>query len=548
MESTKRFEISGYTVTGDSKVTDELFGINEEVQSVLQKMNVKVAGKKSKFCIDELLGLIEKYPRIPQFKNLLSTLYAKQGNFKKAKELNQWLITEHPDYLFGKLNLANEHIFIEEFEKVPEILGEFMEIKTLYPSRNEFHINEVVSFCQTSIRYFVGIEDIEAAELRLEILKKLNEEFKVILSDEIEKIEFSILAARMKKGHELYLKQAEKAREVEVIPVEVVEQATEKPEFTNSIIDQLYCNSLRINHGLLREILLLPRKSLIADLHKVVYDSIARYDYFSEETIWSPETHEFLQHAILLLTELKSVESLKVIFDILRQDAEYLDYWFGDNLTGSIWEYLFVSGQTNLDKFRSFLFEPNHYSIARSVISEAVVQIAFHLPERKNEIINWFKDIIEEILARKDEEKIIDTDWIGFIVSDLLDINAVELSPLLKKLFDAELISEYICGNYEDVLRDFNSPKDYTLLKKEIFKNIFLKYNQIVATWPYYNEKGNSKDRDFENEGDEDFNTSNIPKNTGTDLPYINPNKGIGRNDPCPCGSGEKYKKCCMKI
>jgi uncharacterized protein YecA (UPF0149 family) len=21
----------------------------------------------------------------------------------------------------------------------------------------------------------------------------------------------------------------------------------------------------------------------------------------------------------------------------------------------------------------------------------------------------------------------------------------------------------------------------------------------------------------------------------------------IGRNDPCPCGSGEKYKKCCLQ-
>lgn len=21
----------------------------------------------------------------------------------------------------------------------------------------------------------------------------------------------------------------------------------------------------------------------------------------------------------------------------------------------------------------------------------------------------------------------------------------------------------------------------------------------------------------------------------------------LGRNDPCPCGSGKKYKKCCMK-
>ena len=22
--------------------------------------------------------------------------------------------------------------------------------------------------------------------------------------------------------------------------------------------------------------------------------------------------------------------------------------------------------------------------------------------------------------------------------------------------------------------------------------------------------------------------------------------KKVGRNDPCPCGSGKKYKKCCL--
>ena len=22
----------------------------------------------------------------------------------------------------------------------------------------------------------------------------------------------------------------------------------------------------------------------------------------------------------------------------------------------------------------------------------------------------------------------------------------------------------------------------------------------------------------------------------------------VGRNDPCPCGSGKKYKKCCMDV
>ncbi|MBQ5673856.1 MAG: SEC-C domain-containing protein, partial [Lachnospiraceae bacterium] len=29
--------------------------------------------------------------------------------------------------------------------------------------------------------------------------------------------------------------------------------------------------------------------------------------------------------------------------------------------------------------------------------------------------------------------------------------------------------------------------------------------------------------------------------------PYRRTEAKIGRNDPCPCGSGKKYKKCCGK-
>jgi hypothetical protein len=28
--------------------------------------------------------------------------------------------------------------------------------------------------------------------------------------------------------------------------------------------------------------------------------------------------------------------------------------------------------------------------------------------------------------------------------------------------------------------------------------------------------------------------------------PYLRTEKQVGRNDPCPCGSGKKFKKCCM--
>ncbi|WP_428484137.1 SEC-C metal-binding domain-containing protein [Rhodopila sp.] len=28
--------------------------------------------------------------------------------------------------------------------------------------------------------------------------------------------------------------------------------------------------------------------------------------------------------------------------------------------------------------------------------------------------------------------------------------------------------------------------------------------------------------------------------------PVRNPYRGVGRNDPCPCGSGKKFKNCCL--
>lgn len=34
---------------------------------------------------------------------------------------------------------------------------------------------------------------------------------------------------------------------------------------------------------------------------------------------------------------------------------------------------------------------------------------------------------------------------------------------------------------------------------------------------------------------------ANMPKQ-----PYVREEPRVGRNDPCPCGSGQKYKKCCL--
>ncbi|HUR29250.1 MAG TPA: SEC-C metal-binding domain-containing protein [Planctomycetota bacterium] len=34
----------------------------------------------------------------------------------------------------------------------------------------------------------------------------------------------------------------------------------------------------------------------------------------------------------------------------------------------------------------------------------------------------------------------------------------------------------------------------------------------------------------------------------GPQKPFVRPGSALSRNDPCPCGSGKKYKKCCQRL
>ncbi|TCH99135.1 hypothetical protein EJV46_09615 [Roseococcus sp. SYP-B2431] len=36
------------------------------------------------------------------------------------------------------------------------------------------------------------------------------------------------------------------------------------------------------------------------------------------------------------------------------------------------------------------------------------------------------------------------------------------------------------------------------------------------------------------------------PLSNAPSAPAANPLRYVGRNDPCPCGSGRKAKKCCL--
>jgi len=95
----------------------------------------------------------------------------------------------------------------------------------------------------------------------------------------------------------------------------------------------------------------------------------------------------------------------------------------------------------------------------------------------------------------------------------------------MKRLFDLGYVGTGICGEYKDVERDINKPVSYHEIKELL--NIYNRYEQVITTWSGYKEE----EDDLTSEKEEPF-------HAGTK---------IGRNDPCPCGSGKKFKKCCFE-
>ncbi|WP_461207745.1 DnaJ domain-containing protein [Clostridium sp. DL1XJH146] len=55
------------------------------------------------------------------------------------------------------------------------------------------------------------------------------------------------------------------------------------------------------------------------------------------------------------------------------------------------------------------------------------------------------------------------------------------------------------------------------------------------------------EDDDFEFNDPFGFEDRDIPEWVEPQEPFIREEKKVGRNEPCPCGSGKKYKKCCGK-
>lgn len=520
--TTSQFVKVGYSITTDPQFQNKRYSIPPELQKHLQSLAIECQEKSTSKLIDKLNQLIIQYPMVPQLKNYLSVAFHVQGNKKKAEEVNQWTLSEHPDYLFARLNAANVYIENNELEKVPELLGEMLEIKGLYPDRDLFHLAEVTGYLKIVIRYFVAMENSELAENRLAMLTEIAPDH-----PDTEQAQVFLWPLRLKLAGQRM--EEENKNRIRPAGIKVVPELSNdtNPSFNHAEIQNLYQYGLYIPHEKLKEIIALPRHTLIKDLENILKDAVNRYGYFkrSENT---EETHSFVLHAFFILAEIRAEESLPKLLSFLECDDDFLDYWIGDHLTETLWQSIYTLGFSNTSLLKKFLMQQGVHTYSKSCASEALCQMVLHHPEKREEVLNVFTETLERFTNATLDDGIIDSDFLGFTISDILDCKMHELKPVIKTLFELGYVSTGISGNYKEVEKAFDREDKFS--RKRNVYTIFDLYDEVTTTWAGYTER----EGDVYDNYQPAFNQQPIISDK------------IGRNDPCPCGSGKKYKKCCM--
>lgn len=469
----ERFKTYGYKITTDPQFQNKRFGITPELNRQLESLAIKCQDPKDKKIIERLNQLVIQYPRVPMLKNYLTVAYNVQGNHRKAFEVNNWLIDEHPDYLFAKLNQANVCIDEGDFDKVPGILGEAMDIKQLYPDREVFHLSEVTGFLKLTIRYFATIENLKMAENRLEILKEIAPEH-----HDTKQAEYFIMPLRLKKAGMRWEEENEKWIVPKTVKSNLVTNSKDAPEFNHPEIDKLYRYGLRIPHEILKEILDLPRQSLIADLEMVIQDSVKRYDYFTELE-YEEETHSFVLHALFLLKELMAVESLPIIFAVLSSDDEYLEFWLGDHRTESVWQCLYQLGYNAPGVFKEFLLKPGIDTFSKTAVSEALSQMVLHHPEKREQVAAIYSEVFTLFSEASLEDNLIDSEFLGLAICNIINCRMKELLSVIQILYEKGYVLPDICGKFKDVEKAICSPS-INQYQRNLY-TIFELYDHVIT-------------------------------------------------------------------
>ncbi|MGR8999593.1 MAG: DUF1186 domain-containing protein [Gammaproteobacteria bacterium] len=263
-----------------------------------------------------------------------------------------------------------------------------------------------------------------------------------------------------------------------------------------------------------------------------IIERIADNPQFLDE---NPDYMGFM-YALYLLAQFREKRAYPFIvhyFAQLGTDIDALDAT-GDLVTEDLNRILASVCQGDLSLIKQLIEDPKHNEFVRSAALKSLLVLYNGGQLAREELITYFQTLIDDKLEQEEDPSF----W-GALVNCCSKIYPEELHDVLVDCFERELVDTDMI-NKDDLDHSMRLGKEQTLAKLKTNRHTQFIDDVIseMEWWACFDpEPPSTRSKTFPSAGF-DFHrpTNNASKKTK-----------IGRNDPCPCGSGKKYKKCCLQ-
>jgi tetratricopeptide (TPR) repeat protein len=500
---------------------------------------------------------IEKYPDSEALKNYLYIAYTKTRQKDKAIACLHDTLKKHPNYAFAVINLVNHYLHQDDVANASRLLTEPYDVRGV-EKEDIIHHSVFISYYQTVVLLALAKKDQKTAEKYHRLMFEYDPKEKVV-----KELAEEILEGRMDGMRERMT--APSVREVKSISKSIAgwETTDAISTFIHPEVKKLFGNDAQnMPKEVIEELLNLPRETFIQDLENVLADMVRRHAHYYKIVEWDEDGMAFGVHALYFLTELKAYDSLPTLLNVLRQDEEFIEFWFSDALHDFFLPTLYRLGNAQLPLLQAFITESHLYNASRGLASMVATQVALRQPERRGEVIQWYKEVIQTHLDQADNDGLIDNFLLGDLVVGCLNITAIELEPEITQLFDKGWIPSVICGDLNDVKESLHNPKDFRARIEPLPMSIYEMYDGGYTDIIENPELDAFRANYLENLEDDPYSSFLMNRRFGQSLRETMSDEDdgeryykqqetvrrvepkLGRNDPCHCGSGKKYKKC----
>jgi len=283
----------------------------------------------------------------------------------------------------------------------------------------------------------------------------------------------------------------------------------------------------------------LPRAALRAcserrgEMLPLFIEEIERFQAAPTAEAATPSPLFFIFH---LLGEWRETSAYRPLARLLRCPPADLDAIFGYGLVETSHRVMAAVFDGDPQPIFGIILDPQADEFVRSRMCEALAMVTLHGAADREVVARFLRDGFAHI--RPQAECYV---WYGW-QSAIAMLGLQDLRSIVKTTFKRRFISPRWLRyeHFEEYLQRgimhpgeprFAASHEYTLFGDTI---------EELSEWYCFTEAYRLEQERLRQWAEDEV----LPEMPIQ--PHVNPYRTVGRNDPCPCGSGKKFKKCCL--